>query len=53
LTFAGAQVAGGSQGQNSHCIGNYSVTLNYNFVDDWKYTAETCRLIVTYKLVSP
>jgi hypothetical protein len=33
------------------CTPNITYTLNFNFADNWKYTAETCTLVVTYTLV--
>jgi len=52
LTSAGVQVASGSEG-TFLCFSDFTVTLNYNFADNWKYTAETCTLSVTYNVVSP
>jgi hypothetical protein len=33
------------------CTPNITYTLNFNFADNWKYTAETCTLVVTYTQV--
>jgi hypothetical protein len=52
LISSGVQVASGSEGARL-CFSNFTVTLNYNFADDWKYTAEACTLSVTYSVVSP
>lgn len=30
------------------CTPNITYTLNFNFADNWKYTAETCTLVITY-----
>jgi hypothetical protein len=46
LTTAGVTVASGTIGGG--CTPNITITLNYNFADNWKYTAETCTLLVTY-----
>jgi hypothetical protein len=44
-------VASGNEGNtNSH---TYSVVLNYQFTDSWKYIANTCPLTITYTVNAP
>ncbi len=51
LNAAGVPIATGTL--TGTCDPNFTVTLNYNFADNWKYTAETCTLILTYNVVIP
>lgn len=49
LTTSGVSIATGTV--NNGCTPDFTITLNYNFADNWKYTAETCSLIVTYSVI--
>jgi hypothetical protein len=50
LTAGGVAVVNGTVTSGT-CAPNVTISLNYNFADNWKYTAETCSLIVTYNIV--
>jgi hypothetical protein len=52
LTSAGVPIATGTVGSGGSCTPNFTITLNYNFADNWKYTAETCSLLVTYNVIA-
>jgi len=50
-TAPGQRVASGNEGNsNSH---TYTVVLNYQITDAWKYIANTCPLTITYTVNAP
>jgi hypothetical protein len=50
-TAPGQQVASGDEGNTfSH---TFTVVLNYQFSDAWKYVANTCPLTITYTVNAP
>lgn len=50
-TIPGLQVASGGEVQSQGI--NYSVQLNYQLADSWKYIPNTCPLSITYTVNAP
>ena len=55
-TIPGLQVATGAQastGNNGGQVDNFTVTLNYQLADSWRFLPNICPLSLTYTLVAP